>query len=483
MRFLWLLFVALASLPSALAQVPAAGPWRYTLLEGSTFTDDCPVCGRPTIAYPMRGTFDLLLDNAGPLFTTYHLTNIQFSTDAKSAAFYSVTGNGTYRLGGEVAVQQGMALQTDVCSFAPACRDVAFTNESGGVTRGFPLIEISVVQTQASLFSVYTMNIVAAPARELWFTVTNGFTPTNDAPVVHAGDVLSRSGRIVRTNARLLESVGLTNPPAVLRVDAFDVAPGGEIFFSLNQDVTSPTLGSLHHGDLLSNRGRIVRSNQQLTAAFGIQPVVPDVGLDAVCVKANGEILFSIRTNIFSEGKGTMLFGGDVLSSQGIVVKRNTELRTRFHTNIPAPDLGLDALYVWPNGEIWFSLETGFPDSQLGDISAGDLLSTEGIIVFKNAELVSAFRAPESASNFGLSDIFVVTDLAMAGPPRFFLPRIQTNSLALQWTGTNRVFQLERAPGVTGSWQPLGEIDPGPFYIDTGAVSSNAQSFYRLRGW
>jgi hypothetical protein len=226
-----------------------------------------------------------------------------------------------------------------------------------------------------------------------------------------------------------------------------------------------------------------VRSNQQLMAAFGIQPPVPDLGLDAVCVKANGEILFSIRTNVFAESKGTMLFGGDVLSSQGVVVKRNTELRARFHTNIPAPDLGLDALYVWPNGEIWFSLETGFPDLQLGDISAGDLLSTEGIIVFKNAELVSAFAAPESVSNFGLSDIFVVTDLAVAGPPRFLSPRIQQNNLALQWTGTNRVFQLERAPAVTGSWQPLGEIGPDLFFIHAGVVSSNAQNFYRLRAW
>src|SRR5258705_7636305 len=103
MKLFWLPFVALISLPFASAQVPATGPWRYTLIEGSTITDDCPICGRPTIPYPIRGTFDLLLDNAGPFFTTYRLTNIQFSTDAKSAPLYAVSGGGSYRVGGEVA--------------------------------------------------------------------------------------------------------------------------------------------------------------------------------------------------------------------------------------------------------------------------------------------------------------------------------------------------------------------------------------------
>jgi hypothetical protein len=482
MKSFWLLFVTLMSLAFAMAQTPAPGSsWRYTLVEGSTITDDCPICGRPTIAFPLRGAFDLVLDNVGPLFTTYRLTNIQFYASPKSAPLYTVIGNGTYRVGGEVSVRQEMLLETEVCNSAPSCRAVTFTNESSAVTLSFPLIEISLVQTQASLFSVYTMHLVAAPVRELWFVITNGFTPTNGGSIVRAGDVLSQSGRIVRSNTRLIESVGITNPLAVLSVDAFDITPGGEILFSMSRGSASPTLGTLREGDLLSDRGRVFKSNQQLTAAFVIQPVVPDVGLDAVHVLGSGEILFSIRTNIFSEAKGVTLHHGDVLSNSGQIVKSNQQLLAKFHPANASTDYGLDALYVWPNGEMWFSTATEFQDAVFGSVSDGDLLSTEGIIVFKNAELVSEFGAPQTISNFGLGDIFVVTDVtAEAPPPHFLPPRIQQNNFLMEWAGTNRVFQLERAPAVTGPWQALSFIDPATSFTDRG---TNAQRFYRVRGW
>jgi hypothetical protein len=267
-----------------------------------------------------------------------------------------------------------------------------------------------------------------------------------------------------------------------LRADAFDIAPGGEIFFSLNEDAVSATLGSLQNGDLLSNRGRVVQRNQQLTAAFGIQPSVPDVGLDAVFVRTDGEILFSIRSNIFSERKGITLGHGDVLSNTGAVVKSNQELLARFHPppTFLAMDYGLDALHAWPSGEIWFSLETGFDDALLGTISDGDLLSTEGVIVFRNAELLSAFGAPQSTTGFGLADVFVVSDAVVGSPPRFLSPRLEAGGLTLQWLGTNRVFQLEHAWDVLGPWQPLGEIDPGSSFHGPAQTSGG---FYRLRAW
>ena len=101
-------------------------------------------------------------------------------------------------------------------------------------------------------------------------------------------------------------------------------------------------------------------------------------------------------------------------------------------------------------------------------------------IVFKNAELVSEFGAPQTIPNLGLSDIFVVTDVAVAAPPRFLPPRIQQNDFLMEWAGTNRVFQLERAPTVIGPWQALSLIDPATSFTDRG---TNAQKFYRVRGW
>src|SRR6185503_364683 len=45
-------------------------PWHYTLLTGSELIDDCPVCGRPTFSFPLRGSFGLQLLEENPLFAT-----------------------------------------------------------------------------------------------------------------------------------------------------------------------------------------------------------------------------------------------------------------------------------------------------------------------------------------------------------------------------------------------------------------------------
>src|SRR6185312_15673362 len=63
---------------------------------------------------------------------------------------------------------------------------------------------------------------------------------------------------------------------------------------------------------------------------------------------------------------------------------------------------GLDALIVRPAGEFWFSTTTGFIDQRLGSISDGDLLSTFGYVVARNSELLSAFAPIEDVNNFGL---------------------------------------------------------------------------------
>ena len=424
MKAWFLILTVCAVMANSLSAQTNTG-WRYTLLDASEITDDCPICGRPTIPYPLRGTFDLVLVGANTVFTDYRITNISFYAASKEQPLYTVTGNGTFRLGGEVAFQQTMLLQTEVCNSGPSCRNVTLTNTDHFPNVVFPLTDVSVTQTQANFFSVYSMRIVAAPAREIWFAITNRLATTNGTADLGAGDLLSHTGRIVRTNAALLQSVAITNPSPTLHVDAFDIAPGGEIFFSLNENATSATSGALQHGDLLSNRGRIVQRNQQLTAAFGIQPPVPDVGLDAVSVQADGEILFSIRTNIFAEGKNVMLHRGDVLSNAGRVVRSNQQLLSAFLPVSPNSDFGLDALYIWENGDIWFSTEMEFEDALLGTISAGDLLSAQGRIVFRNADLVSAFAAPPNGSGFGLSDVFVISDAVVASPPQFLLPRVE----------------------------------------------------------
>jgi hypothetical protein len=250
-----------------------------------------------------------------------------------------------------------------------------FTNSTAVLDRRLPMMHITVGQTNGSLGQVYTLRLAAAPAREIWFSTASFFTATagpEASNIVQGGDLISTFGRIIKRNSDLLTSVGAFPPGPDLCLDAVDILPGGEVAFSLGSDITSNTLGPLQHGDLLSTRGRILRSNQDLLAQFGLQPPAPDVGLDAVHVLDTGEILFSIPTNVFSERLSVTLHRGDLLSSSGTIVRTNQQLLARFHPAEATNDYGLDALYIWPSGEIWFSTEDAFDDAVLGSIPSGD---------------------------------------------------------------------------------------------------------------
>ena len=115
------------------------------------------------------------------------------------------------------------------------------------------------------------MELFAAPVREIWFSIARGFTSTNRlAPSnqISAGDLLSSRGRVVKRNIDLVGRLGVMPIVPDLGLDAVDVTRRGEILFSIPVDVFSETLGRIQHGDLLSNRGAIVRRNQELLAAF-----------------------------------------------------------------------------------------------------------------------------------------------------------------------------------------------------------------------
>ena len=264
-----------------------------------------------------------------------------------------------------------------------------------------------------------------------------------------------------------------------------DILPGGEIAFSLEHDIISDTLGPLQHGDLLSTRGLILRTNQDLLAPFGLQPPAPDVGLDAVHVLDTGEILFSIQSNVFSELLSVTLHRGDLLSSTGTIMRRNQQLLGRFQPTNATNDYGLDAVYVWSSGEIWFSTEDGFQDKTLGPISGGDLLSDQGYIVFRHSELLEAFAPTNAPPDIGLDALYVVTDAtAAASSPHLDIAVKPANrNVVLTWQGPGRVFQVERADDVTGPFQPLSAILTDLFFDDPATFTNRAQSYYRLRQW
>lgn len=426
-------------------------PVRYQLLGESTITDECQICGRPTVPDPMRGSFDLILREENPLSSRYDITNVNFY----SVSNYVLTGSGTYEIGGHLAIRQTIVLNLEMWRAAyPSNVSFTFTNSDSSPLKNFPVIGVQAAQTTPNLVQFYTLNIAAAPFRALWFSTTrdvsNGGLRAGDLAVYQGGTVISN-----------------------LSIDAFHAQKNGAWLYS-------PSRGSsnVQEGDILRPDGTVFKLNQELTVRFGIQPSVPDVGLDAFFIKEDGEALFSIRTNEFGELKGPIL-KGDLLSSKGEIVANNLQLLERFNVVTRQSDYGLDALFQWPHGEIWFSTEDDFMDANLGEVRAGDLLSDQGYIVFRNWDLISGSPSDADA---GLDALHVVIDTGQdLRSPELALPAISGNDLVLRWVGEGTAFQVFKAPAITGPFAPLTPIMPHTNFRDHGTLTNSSQGFYLLQ--
>jgi hypothetical protein len=451
--------------------------WSYALVDGSQLVDDCPICDRVPIIRPLRGTFQLSLLEQGPLFSTYALENLSFTAGDTNGPTYKVVGNGTFRVGGEVALQQYIFLEVSIDN-GFTNKLCFFTNAVSSVSRLWPMIQVGVDQTNGTMTQQFHLDIAAAPLREIWFSTTQAFKvgiwnpPTN---LVSAGDLISSVGRVVKRNQELTRNLGIMPPVPDLGLKDLDVLPGGEIAFSIETAAWSETLSAqLSPGDLLSDRGRLVRTNQQLIAAFLPPPPAPsDVGLSALQVMGDGEIYFSVQAKFFSGKLGRVVQPGDLLTDLGAIVKAN--------------NCGLNAIYIWPSGEIWFSTQNGFYDSNSNYYAPGDLLSDQGYVVYRNSELLAAFQPAGSMADFGLDALFVVTDVTPVGPAaKLGLPQLTNQppaSLSFLRSGGSRAFQLERALDAAGPYVPVGPITTDAVFLDAGVLMNQTQAFYRLHQW
>jgi hypothetical protein len=463
--------------PNALA----GQTWAYQLAAESTLTDACRLCGLPPVSLPMRGTFTLTLQSINPLFAQYTLDSIAFTAGNGTNVAYQVAGQGNLQFGGEVAVVQNMTLQVQVNGMP-----FGFTNGVTSATRTWPVIGIDLTQTNRNFAQLISLHLLAVPVREIWFATARGFTPANLPAATNGispGDLISTSGRVVLSNAQLVNALSPQASSASLALAAVDVGAGGEVLFALSQGVVSKTLGSLHQGDLMSDRGRVVKRNQDLTAPFGPMPIAPDVGLSGVQTLPNGEFLFAIQRPLFSELLGTNLLAGDILSTSGHILRTSQQLYAHFTTGGEA---GLTSFYMWPSGEIWFTPATGFRDPQLGPIQAGDLLSDQGYIVFRNLDLVSAFAPRGDITSFGLNALFVITDVTPPAAAPSILPLslpTPNGARVIQWSGRGKVFQLQKALNVDGPYLPISPIIPDMEYLDAAAGPSQPEAYYRVGQW
>ncbi len=476
----------------ALAQPGTAVPWTYTLTGESSLTDDCPICDRVPIVEPLRGTFQLRLIADGPMFSTYSIEAVSLKAAGNFGRTYGVTGKGTYRIGGEVGLVQEVLLEVEIDNGATTNR-CYMTNSSARPVRGWPMMRFDAIQTNGTMTQQYSFEIAAAPFQEIWYSTTQGFhsqlwsTPTN---WIGSGDILSHAGRIVKRNSDLVARLGFMPVVRDLGLKDFDVLPGGEIAFSLEQEQFSETLGVLDTGDLLSDHGKVLKKWQMLLSAFAPNPVLVTVGLGAAQVQDNGEVYFSAQNGFYSSKLAAPVSSTDLISDSGVVIEKGTNLLSAFGLKDPSLDCGLAAVFVWPSPilETWFFVRKGFYDTSSNYFAAGDLLSDRGYIVYRASELLSGFSPVEIAAGGPMDGLFVVAENRLplsAGKTKLSQP-LRTNqppsSLVLSWTSDGRVFQVERSDSAAGPFVPVSPLITDTQFTDGGALTKPS-GFYRLRSW
>jgi hypothetical protein len=135
----------------------------YRLDAGSDFFHEFCVggcaCPYHAVNAPLTGAFTLTFVESDPLFDHYVVTGLSWVADVPTG-FTRISGGGTYRIGGEVAVQQ--QLQLDLMSND----GTAVSLDSGLVgidaDHPFPQIAITLV-TMPTVCTQLTLTFVASP--------------------------------------------------------------------------------------------------------------------------------------------------------------------------------------------------------------------------------------------------------------------------------------------------------------------------------
>lgn len=473
---------------AAFSQTPSSDTvWKYQLLPGSQLTDYCSICGRPDILLPLRGTFELRSLGQGPLAANYAIENVAFEAGWEGGPHYHLAGSGSYQVSGEVALVQQWLMNLTVRNAAGE-QQCGFTNSAAPVARRWPMLTAGLEQTNGTLLQAYRLDIFAAPFHEIWFSTRSSLTagiwnsPTNR---VSGGDLLSFAGRVVRRNSELTENLGLSGGADLGLKDA-EVLPGGEVAFSVEQEALSDKLGIVGQGEILTDRGRVLASNAELIAAFDPEPGTLPVGINALQATDEGELLFSVQTNFFSQALGRVVRRGDLLSKRGTLVRTQESLVERFQPEDASADLGLTAVYVWPSGETWFATEEAFSGKDKTFYGRGQLLSDQGYVVYYNLDLVAPFQPLEDLADFGLDCVQVVTDVTSAPPtPKCVSAWIPagTRDWAMRFESRGRFSRLEKVNGLGRPWLPASDIGLQTEFIEPGVLEKETLGFYRLRSW
>ncbi len=108
--------------------VPASEIQPYALVDGSTFQRGCfDPCDCPIgLEQPLAGTFSLLPLSNNSLFADYGMVDVGWKVQGSAYSTppdAAITGAGSYRVGGEFAIQQRMEAELQVADEPPASFD------------------------------------------------------------------------------------------------------------------------------------------------------------------------------------------------------------------------------------------------------------------------------------------------------------------------------------------------------------------------
>jgi len=123
-----------------------------------------------------------------------------------------------------------------------------------------------------------------------------------------------------------------------------DVLPGGEVAFSINEEMFSETLV---HWEVETAVGKRAHRSRECVTACRFAPQPPISG--AVCIRSRFWIrgsLFFRGTNFFSQALGQEIRSGNLLSNCGLVVRTHESLVARFTQWTPSPITACSALRV-----------------------------------------------------------------------------------------------------------------------------------------
>ena len=140
-RAMLLVFAAVLGLASGAAALQGPAPVLYRLDKGSSFSRGCyPPCLCPLYSTDdIRGTYTLTLDHSDPQFTVYRVENVNW-TVTLDGGDKRITGSGTYRRGGQVALQQQMTLNLVVDGAAQQTFDSGLVSGADA----FPKINVTI---------------------------------------------------------------------------------------------------------------------------------------------------------------------------------------------------------------------------------------------------------------------------------------------------------------------------------------------------